>query len=61
MMGLLGSGLQKKQRGGSGNLFETNDIRAQIEHDYEDASEGDEEEMSLNSGNSSQDYPALLN
>ena len=28
MMGLLGSGLQKKQRGGSGNLFETNDIRA---------------------------------
>lgn len=28
MTGLPGSGLQMKQRGGSGNLFETNDIRA---------------------------------
>jgi hypothetical protein len=44
---------------GSGFLFETCEIRRRIENDYEDGSE-DDEDMSLNSDNASQDYPAML-
>lgn len=39
-------------RAGSGTIFEPREIRAQIEHDYEQASEEEEGDMSFNSGNS---------